>query len=82
LVSKKGYKYRGHQIYEYGTSTRFDFNKENEYNYAEALNNQEALVDMADSFERELWYDLAFSKNSKMFPLRDIPVYNGNFNQI
>lgn len=82
LVSKKGYKYRGHQIYEYGTSTRFDFNKENEYNYAEALNNQEALVDMADSFERELWYDLAFSKNSKIFPLSDIPVYNGNFNQI
>ena len=81
LVSKKGYKYRGHQIYEYGTNTRFDFNKENEYNYIEALDNQEAIIDMADQFEKDLWYDLAFGKNSSIHKLSDLPSYNGNLNQ-
>lgn len=81
LVSKKGYKYRGHQIYEYGNSTKFDFNKENEYNYVEALDNLVTTIDMADQFEKDQWYNLAFSKNSSIHHLADLPSYNGNLNQ-
>ena len=82
LVSKKGYKYRGHQIYEYGTSTRFDFNKENEYNYTEALDNQESLIDMVDEFEKDQWNNLVFGTNSSIHQLSDLPSYNGDFNQL
>ena len=49
LISKKGYKYRGHTVTEYGVQTQFDFNIEPEWNYAEALNNPTAIADMAES---------------------------------
>lgn len=52
LVSKKGYSYKGHTIIEYGLSTQFEFNKENEWDYFEALNNLDALSDMTDEVER------------------------------
>ncbi len=52
LISKKGYGYRGHTIVEYGKDTQFDFNKENEWDYFEALNNLDALSDMTDEVER------------------------------
>lgn len=52
LISKKGYSYRGHTIIEYGIPTQFEFNKENEWDYFEALNNLDALSDMTDEVER------------------------------
>jgi hypothetical protein len=52
LVSKKGYKHRGHTVVEYGRETQFDFNKENEWDYREALNNPLALADMASEFDK------------------------------
>ena len=57
LISKKGYKYKGHSIVEYGRETAFDFNKENEWDYVEALNNKDALADMALQQERQDWID-------------------------
>ena len=61
LVSKKGYKYRGHTITEYGVQTQFDFNKEPEWNYAEAMNNPDQVASMAESsFDGmgDFWYDI------------------------
>ena len=55
LVSKKGYKYKGHSIVEYGRETSFDFNMENEWDYTEALNNKDALVDMAPQYDKQAW---------------------------
>lgn len=57
LISKKGYKHKGHSIVEYGRETAFDFNKENEWDYVEALNNKDALADMALQQERQDWID-------------------------
>lgn len=61
LISKKGYKYRGHTVTEYGVQTQFDFNIEPEWNYAEALNNPTAIADMAESSFAgmgDFWYDV------------------------
>jgi hypothetical protein len=55
LVSKKGYKYRGHTVVEYGKESQFDFNKESVWDYTEALQNQEALADMADEYSKPNW---------------------------
>ena len=55
LISKKGYKRKGHSIVEYGRETEFDFNKENEW--VEALNNKDALADMTLQQERQDWID-------------------------
>ena len=55
LVSKKGYKHRGHTIVEYGRETQFDFNKENEWDYREALNNPLSLADMASELDKVEW---------------------------
>lgn len=49
LISKKGYKYRGHTVTEYGVQTQFDFNIEPEWNYVEAVNNPTQIADMAES---------------------------------
>lgn len=49
LISKKGYKYRGHTVTEYGVQTQFDFNIEPEWNYAEAMNNPTQIADIAES---------------------------------
>ena len=54
---KKFYKYKGHSIVEYGRETEFDFNKENEWDYVEALNNKDALADMTLQQERQDWID-------------------------
>lgn len=61
LVSKKGYKHRGHTIVEYGRETQFDFNKENEWDYREALNNPLALADMASEFDKTEWNKISNS---------------------
>lgn len=61
LISKKGYKYKGHTVTEYGVQTQFDFNIEPEWNYAEALNNPTAIADMAESSFAgmgDFWYDV------------------------
>lgn len=61
LVSKKGYKYRGHTITEYGVQTQFDFNKESEWNYIEAMNNPDQVASMAESSFTgmgDFWYDI------------------------
>jgi hypothetical protein len=55
LVSKKGYKYRGHTVVEYGKESQFDFNRENVWDYTEALQNQEALADMSDEYSKPNW---------------------------
>lgn len=69
LVSKKGYKYRGHTVVEYGKESQFDFNKESVWNYTEALQNQEALADMADDYSKPNW------QNSDIHLITDLPPY-------
>lgn len=71
LVSKKGYKQRGHTIIEYGKSTQFDFNKENEWDYREALNNAVALADMATELQKDDWDRI---KNS-IHLITELPSY-------
>ena len=43
LVSKKGYRYKGHTITEYGVKTQFDFNKEREFDASNVLNNKHTV---------------------------------------
>ena len=69
LVSKKGYKYRGHTVVEYGKESQFDFNKESIWDYTEALQNQEALADMADDYSKPNW------QNSDIHLITDLPPY-------
>lgn len=69
LVSKKGYKYRGHTVVEYGKESQFDFNKESVWDYTEALQNQEALADMADDYSKPNW------QNSDIHLITDLPLY-------
>lgn len=69
LVSKKGYKYRGHTVVEYGKESQFDFNKESVWDYTEALQNQEALADMADEYSKPNW------QNSDIHLITDLPPY-------
>lgn len=69
LVSKKGYKYRGHTVVEYGKESQFDFNKESVWDYTEALQNQEALADMADDYSKPNW------QNSYIHLITDLPPY-------
>lgn len=69
LVSKKGYKYRGHTVVEYGKESQFDFNKESVWDYTEALQNQEALADMADDYSKPNW------QNSDIHLITDLPPY-------
>lgn len=69
LVSKKGYRYKGHTVVEYGKESQFDFNKENVWDYAEALNNKEALADMVDEYSKPNW------ENSDIHLITDLPPY-------
>lgn len=69
LVSKKGYKYRGHTVVEYGKESQFDFNKESVWDYTEALQNQEALANMADDYSKPNW------QNSDIHLITDLPPY-------
>lgn len=69
LVSKKGYKYRGHTVVEYGKESQFDFNKESVWDYTEALQNQEVLADMADDYSKPNW------QNSDIHLITDLPPY-------
>ena len=43
LVSKKGYRYKGHTVTEYGVKTQFDFNKEREFDASNVLNNKHTV---------------------------------------
>lgn len=69
LVSKKGYRYKGHTVVEYGKESQFDFNKESVWDYTEALQNQEALADMADDYSKPNW------QNSDIHLITDLPPY-------
>lgn len=69
LVSKKGYKYRGHTVVEYCKESQFDFNKESVWDYTEALQNQEALADIADDYSKPNW------QNSDIHLITDLPPY-------
>lgn len=73
LVSKKGYSYKGHTIIEYGLSTQFEFNKENEWDYFEALNNLDALSDMTDEVERTYFEQ----DKTYMHHIGELPSYSG-----
>lgn len=74
LVSKKGYKYRGHTVVEYGKESQFDFNRENVWDYTEALQNQEALADMSDEYSKPNW------QNSDIHLITDLlPYQNMNY---
>lgn len=69
LVSKKGYKYRGHTVVEYGKESQFGFNRESVWDYTEALQNQEALADMSDEYSKPNW------QNSDIHLITDLPPY-------
>ena len=56
LISKKGYRQRGHTVTEYGVQTQFSFNKEIEWDYTEAINNPEQLASMSDAFD--IWSNI------------------------
>lgn len=75
LVSKKGYKGKSngssHTILEYGVNTKFEFNKEKEWNYKEALNNPQALVDMASDYQKDRWKQLI----KDIHPINELPSY-------
>ena len=73
LVSKKGYKQRGHTIVEYGRKTQFDFNMENEWNYKEALENPTALADMASQMQKPDWEQMTRS----IHIISSLPSYSG-----
>lgn len=49
LIGKKGYRHRGHTVTEYGVQTQFDFNRETEWNYTEAVNNPAQLASMSSN---------------------------------
>lgn len=73
LVSKKGYKQRGHTIVEYGRKTQFDFNMENEWNYKEALENPTALAVMASQMQKPDWEQMTRS----IHIISSLPSYSG-----
>lgn len=74
LVSKKGYKYRGHTVVEYGKESQFGFNRESVWDYTEALQNQEALADMSDEYSKPNW------QNSNIHLITDLlPYQNMNY---
>ena len=75
LVEKKGYKRRGHTIYEYDLPTSFDFNKERVYNYAEIIRQQEYLlygITDNDTLKDE-WTDII--SNGGIHSISELPVY-------
>lgn len=65
LISKKGYKYRGHTVTEYGVQTQFDFNREPEWNYNEAMNNPGQLAALGND-------DLVWPN---VMPITMLPTY-------
>ena len=78
LVEKKGYKYRGHTIVEYGKPTAFDFNKENVWDYDSAIDNPNALVDLADNYQRDQWEDLI--SDTGIQPINELASYREYLN--
>lgn len=82
LVEKKGYKRKGHTIYEYDLSTSFDFNKERVYNYQEIIKQQKALLEgIDDDILREEWDELTtyIDNNGRrldaFIPIQYLPSY-------
>ena len=75
LVEKKGYKRKGHTIYEYDIPTSFDFNKERVYNYAEVIRQQQHLLDGITDNEmlRDEWLDIL--GNGGIHSIWDLPIY-------
>lgn len=73
LVEKKGYKYKGHSIVEYGIDNSvFSFNKESIWDYTEALNNKQALLDMVSEYEKPEWSQFM----SDIHTISELPSYS------
>lgn len=71
LVSKKGFKKNGNTIVEYGNETQFDFNKEQVWDYAQAMNNKGQLVQMfPQQFRKFIVNDI-----TRMRPITDLASY-------
>ena len=69
LIGKKGYRHRGHTVTEYGVQTQFDFNRETEWDYTEAVNNPAQLAGMSSN--PGIW--------SSVKSITDLPSYQ-NYN--
>lgn len=80
LVEKKGYKRKGHTIYEYDLPTSFDFNKERVYNYAEVIRQQQYLLDGITDNEmlRDEWLDIL--GNGGIHSILELPIYRKDVN--
>lgn len=71
LMSKKGFKKNGNTIVEYGNETQFDFNKEQVWDYAQAMNNKGQLVQMfPEQFRKFIVGDI-----TRMRPITDLASY-------
>ena len=74
LVSKKGFRYKGHTVVEYGRNTMFKDNVENQWDYRQALENLEALADMVPVYEKEFFTPYI----SNFTPIQELPSYQNN----
>lgn len=74
LVSKKGFRYKGHTVVEYGRNTMFKDNVENQWDYRQALENLEALADMVSVYEKEFFTPYI----SNFTPIQELPSYQNN----
>ena len=81
LVSKKGYKHKGYNIYEYGTPTQFDFNKEVQYDYSNVINNQESLYEYLEDTEQYGWDILESHKLKHIDSLYNQDQYSDNYQE-
>ena len=79
LVSKKGYKHKGYNIYEYGTPTQFDFNKETQYNYANVIDNQESMFDYLEETEQYGWDMMSYRGIKSISNFFDTYRYVGTY---
>lgn len=81
LVSKKGYKHKGYNIYEYGTPTQFDFNKEVLYDYSNVIDNQESLYEYLEDTEQYGWDILESHKLKHIDSLYSQDQYSNNYQE-
>lgn len=81
LVSKKGYKHKGYNIYEYGIPTQFDFNKEVQYDYSNVINNQESLYEYLEDTEQYGWDILESHKLKHIDSLYSQDQYSNNYQE-
>lgn len=68
-VPKKGYKYRGHQMVEYGSNTRLDFNQVDYWDYDGMLSSGYDLSKIASDYEKLMW------ENIQLQNVNELPSY-------